>query len=330
MLDLDLKSVALMDVLNQLQFSLSITGPICLMLLLGIVFKRIGLINDNFIDVGSKLVFKVTLPTMLFLSIVVSDHDVYAASSFIIFSVVASVVFFLFSSLATHSLFSSSADKGVIIQGSFRANTGIIGIAYVANAFGEQGVALGAIYVAAITLTYNILAVICLTPKGSESGETVGKMMISTLTKNPLILAILLGILVYILAIPIPDIAIDAGNYLAKMTLPLALLCTGGSLNLGSLKREQAPSWFASSNKLVIAPVTITACAYWLGFRDLELGVIFFMNAAPVAAASYVMARSMGGNSTLAANIIALTTVISTLTCTAGVLVLLSLGLING
>lgn len=318
-----------MDILNQLQFSLSITGPICLMLVLGIVFKRIGLINENFIDIGSKLVFKVTLPTMLFLSIVVSEPDYYSASGFIAFGVVSSVIFFILCSLLVKHFFPHSADKGVIIQGSFRANTAIIGIAYVANAFGEQGIALGAIYVAATTLIYNVLAVICLTPSGAESGENVGKMMISTLTKNPLIISILLGILVYLLSIPVPDIAIEAGNYLAQMTLPLALLCTGGSLDLSSLKREAGPSWFASCNKLILAPILITAGAYWLGFRGLELGILFFMNASPVAAASYVMARSMGGNATLAANMIALTTVLSTITCTVGVLILLSLGSIQ-
>ncbi|EXF71538.1 aEC family malate permease [Vibrio parahaemolyticus AQ3810] len=52
------------------------------------------------------------------------------------------------------------------------------------------------------------------------------------------------------------------------------------------------------------------------------------MNASPVAAASYVMARSMGGNAVLAANIIALTTVLSTVTCTFGIVVLKSYGLI--
>jgi predicted permease len=52
------------------------------------------------------------------------------------------------------------------------------------------------------------------------------------------------------------------------------------------------------------------------------------MNASPVAAASYVMARSMGGNSVLAANIIAMTTVLSTLTCTLGIIMLNSLDLI--
>ncbi|MDF2152513.1 AEC family transporter [Vibrio sp. CAU 1672] len=315
-------------VFHQLQFSLSITGPICLMLLLGVVFKRIGVINDNFIDIGSKLVFQVTLPTMLFLSIVTSEHDFSAASRFVYFSALASIAFFVFTFASVQWCFSGSPDRGIIIQGSFRANTGIIGIAYVANAYGSQGLALAALYVAAITFVYNVQAVLCLSPRNRDSGTQAVKMMLGTLTRNPLIIAILSGFLFYLLAIPVPQIAIEAGDYLSKMTLPLALLCTGGSLNFGQMKRETGPAWFASSYKLIVAPGIITLSAYLLGFEGLELGILFFMNASPVAAASYVMARAMGGNATLAANIIALTTLLSTLSCTLGIVVLKTAGLI--
>ena len=152
--------------------------------------------------------------------------------------------------------------------------------------------------------------------------------MLRTLTKNPLIIAIVSGVVFYLLSIPVPTVAVDAGNYLAKMTLPLALLCTGGSLDLSKMRKEKGPAWFASSYKLVLAPLLITSAAYWYGFRGLELAILFFMNASPVAAASYVMTRSMGGNSILAANIVAMTTVISTLTCTAGLVLLVNIGLI--
>ncbi len=316
------------SVLHQLQFSLAITGPICLMLVLGVFFKRIGLIDTHFIDVGSKLVFKVTLPTMLFISIVSSQHDFSAASHFINYGIIASISFFIFTYVSVKLLFPSSSDQGVLIQGGFRANTGIIGIAYVASAYGHQGVALAALYVAVTTFIYNVQAVICLSPKGATSATHAAKLMVSTMTKNPLILAILLGMAFYLLSIPVPQIAIDAGNYLSKMTLPLALLCTGGSLNLSLMRKEKGSSWFASSYKLIVAPTAITLGAYLIGFRGVELGILFFMNASPVAAASYVMARSMGGNSILAANIIALTTVLSTLTCTLGIIVLNSLGLL--
>ncbi|MCF7481753.1 AEC family transporter [Vibrio sp. J1-1] len=316
------------SVLNQLQFSLSITGPICLMLVLGVVFKRIGLIDNNFIDVGSKLVFKVTLPAMLFISIVSSEHDFASASNFVNYGIIASISFFIFTYFSVKFLFPTSPDQGVLVQGGFRANTGIIGLAYVSSAYGPQGVALAALYVAVTTFIYNVQAVICLSPKGATPVSQGAKLMFRTLTKNPLIISIVLGIFFYILAIPVPKIAIDVGNYLSKMTLPLALLCTGGSLNLRLMRQEKGPSWFASSYKLLVAPAVITLGAYLVGFRGVELGILFFMNASPVAAASYVMARAMGGNSVLAANIIAMTTVISTLTCTLGIIMLNSLDLI--
>ena len=85
--------------------------------------------------------------------------------------------------------------------------------------------------------------------------------------------------------------------------------------------------WFATSYKLIAAPALITLGGYLLGFRGMELGMLFLMNATPVAAASYIMARSMGGNAALAANIIALTTLLSTLSCTLGMVILQTLGL---
>ncbi|MDH5927796.1 AEC family transporter [Vibrio lentus] len=313
---------------EQFAFSASVTGPICLMLFLGVMLKRIGLINDNFIDVASKVVFQVTLPAMLFLSIVQSNHNFSASSALVAFGVIANFVFFLFTIFSTKLVFKGSKDQGVIVQGGFRANTAIIGLAYVANIYGNQGVALAAIYVASLTVLYNIQAVIALTPKGKDTGAKAIKVIAKSITKNPLIIAIFLAVVFYALSIPIPKMVTDAGQYFANMTLPLALLCTGGSLDISSLKQEKLSTWFASSYKLIASPLLITLAAWYLGFVGLDLGLIFLMSAAPTAAASYVMARAMGGNSTLAANIIALTTVVSLITCTLGIFALTAMDLI--
>ncbi|WP_413282808.1 AEC family transporter [Vibrio sp. MA40-2] len=314
--------------IDQLLFSASITGPICLMLLLGVILKRIGLINDEFIDVASKLVFQVTLPALLFLSIIGSEHDFSNSTAFIGYGIAANLVFFVFITVVTNRMFPNSSDNGVSIQGSYRANTAIIGLAYIANAYGDSGVALAAIYVAPMTILYNILAVIALSPKQEKgSGFKALGVIVKTITKNPLVISIMLGMIFYALTIPVPEMVTDAGEYFARMTLPLALLCTGGSLDIKSLKHDKNSTWFATFNKLILAPVAITLIAISLGFRGIELGIIFFMSAAPTAAASYVMARAIGGNATLAANIIALTTVGSLLSCTAGIFILSTLGL---
>jgi len=318
------------DFLNQLQFSASITGPICLMLLLGVVLKKIALINDEFIDIASKLVFQITLPALLFLSIVRSEHDFTSSAPLILFGLIANLLFFIAVFWISRRWFKVARDRGVIIQGSYRANTAIIALAYVANAYGDSGIALAAVYVAPMTLLYNVLAVIALSQSSEANTQGAAhaiKVIVKTLTRNPLIIAILIGLIFYALSIPVPEMVLDAGQYFANMTLPLALLCTGGSLNIRSLRGDKYAMWFATSNKLLIAPLLITGAALFGGFRGMELGLIFFMSAAPTAAASYVMARTMGGNSSLAANIIALTTVASLITCTVGIFILSSLSL---
>ncbi|MGI2101155.1 AEC family transporter [Shewanella oncorhynchi] len=316
------------NIVEQLLFSASITGPICLMLALGVILKRTQIINENFIDVASRLVFNVTLPALLFLSIISSNHDLASSAPLIGYGLAANFLFFILSTYATGRLFPKHKDQGVIIQGGFRANTAIIGLAYVSNAYGSSGVALAAVYVASMTLLYNIQAVICLSPKGEESSQRAFGMIIKTITKNPLIIAIMAGILFYLLAIPVPKMVLDAGQYFANMTLPLALLCTGGSLDVGSLKHEKHTTWFSTALKLIFAPLFITIGALLLGYRGIELALVFLMSSAPTAAASYVMARAMGGNAPLAANIIALTTVCSLITCTLGIFILSTLELI--
>ncbi len=249
-------------------------------------------------------------------------HDFSSSTSLIVYGVIANFLFFLFTTVITKKTFKRQQDQGVIIQGAFRANTAIIAIAYVANAYGNTGVALAAIYVASMTLLYNVQAVIALTTQSDTKSTPTSKIIFRTLTKNPLIIAILFGLFCYGLSVPIPKMVTDAGRYLANMTLPLALLCTGGSLDLKALKEDNAPAWYATGFKLVLAPLLTTLGALAFGFRGMELGLIFLMSSAPTAAASYVMARAMGGNATLAANIIALTTVFSLFSCTIGIFTL--------
>ncbi|GEA59811.1 AEC family transporter [Vibrio comitans] len=317
-----------MGLFDQLAFSISVTGPICLILVMGVVLKKVAIINDAFIESASNLVFKVTLPTMLFLSLVEADHDFATSASLVGFSVGSNVLFFAFCTALVGILLKGNNDSGVVVQGAFRANTGIIALAYVANMYGTEGLATAAIYVAATTLLYNVLAVISLTPKGAQTGASALKTMTKSITSNPLIISIMAGFAYSFIGLPVPKVASDAGHYFASMTLPLALLCTGGSLNLNSLKHETMPTWIATTLKLIAAPIVSCLLAYVLGFRGEALGIIFFMTASPTAAASYVMARSMGGNSTLAANIIALTTILSVVTTTIGLVILNSLNLL--
>jgi len=304
---------------ESLQFSFSIIGPICLLIFLGWFLKRTHTINDAFIEVGSKLVFKVTLPALLFLSIIKTNRNVDIDFTLIIYSLIANFIFFIVSVLATKHWVKNKSEHGVVIQGAFRSNIAIIGLAYVANVYSDGGVAVAAVYVAFHTMLYNILSVIILSPKQEGVSFTLFLGVFKSLIKNPLIMGIMSGIIFFIFAIPVPELVIHTGEYFSNMTLPLALLCTGGSLNVQALKDNSFNCRFSTLLKIVIGPVFITGGAYLLGYTGQQLGLVFFMSASPTAAASYVMARAMGHNSDLAANIIAMTTIGSLITCSLGV-----------
>ena len=310
----------LTDFLQTLSYSFSVTGPIFLTLLLGAILSWKGFITDAFVDVGTRLVFNITLPSLLFISISKTNIEQTANLALIVYGVLATLGIYLLLELLAVRLVQPREDRGVVIQGAFRSNLAIIGLAYIVNAYGETGFAAASLYLAFVTMLYNVLSVVTLNRSLNQLSSLIDRFM--EIVKNPLILSILLALPVAWAEIPLPAVILKTGDYFAQMTLPLALLCTGASLNITAFRNESFNALLATAGKLLLAPLLFTAGALALGFRGIDLGIIFFMSSAPSAAASYIMVRAMGGNSGLAANIIALTTAGSLFITSAGITLL--------
>jgi len=281
---------------------------------------RWNVINDAFVDAGSKLVFNVTLPALLFITISKTNIEHIANFSLIGYALIATVVVFLLLEWSAAFFINPAQDRGVVIQGSFRSNMGIVGLAYCVNAYGENGLAAASIYLGPVTVLFNILSVITLNRSLNKQRSVAGTFV--DLVKNPIILAIVLAMPVAWAHVKLPAILLQSGEYFAQMTLPLALLCTGASLSLTALRAGARNAVISSIGKLIVVPLAITLGGYWLGFRGMDLGILFLMTSSPTAASSYVMTRAMSGNAVLAANIIALTTLASILVASLGVALL--------
>ena len=313
------------EFLHILSFAFSVTGPIFIILVLGIILTRMNIITEGFIDAGSKLVFNVTLPALLFITISKTDIGNIASFSLIGYGLVATLVVFVLLEWVAGFSIHPPQERGVVVQGSFRANMGIVGLAYCANAYGEVGLAAGSIYLGPVTILFNVLSVITLNRSLNKQRSVAGTLL--DIARNPIILSIVLAIPVAWTHWQMPSILLQSGEYFAQMTLPLALLCTGASLSLKALREDSHNAIVASTGKLIMVPFIITLGGYWLGFRDMDLGILFLMTSSPTAASSYIMTRAMGGNAVLSANIIALTTFGSILVASIGVALLRHQGL---
>lgn len=314
--------------LQTLGYTANIVAPIFFILFLGYLLRRLRLIDEAFVATGSKLVFVITLPALVFMSIARMDfHAVFNPEQmgFVLVGILLS--FGLIWWLAARWI-KAPEDLGVFIQGSFRSNYGIIGLAVSFNLFGDTGLAQASLLLALVIPMFNVLSILCLSvPMQRGESMKLSSTLLEVL-KNPLILAVIFALPVSWFGIQLPQVVAKTGTYFANLTLPLALLTIGASLNLKSLHDTSAQAFWATALKLVIIPLVLTLGAWLYGFGGQDLAILMVLFGCPTAAASFVMAKAMGGNAQLAANIVLTTTLGSVLTLSGGIYLLRLLGVI--
>jgi hypothetical protein len=290
-------------------FSLNVIGPVVLMLTAGKLLRATKQINEGFISGGSKLVFNFALPALLFISIGQADFSQSANQKLITVGILGTSIFFILALVSVHFLFACRADRGVIVQGSFRANLGVIGLAYAANTFSSEDFAQASVYMGGLILLYNILSVWVLNhylPRQLHWFSTVTDTL-----KNPIVLSILAALLFSYFEFELPKFLYVSTEYFAQLTLPLALLCTGAAIRFRGMQGHYKALVFATVYKCILYPLVLITIGEAFQLTETEILTVMFMAIAPTAAVSFIMVKNMGGNADLAANIVAITTVIS-------------------
>ena len=317
--------------IDAIVFAITIVLPNLALMWLGFFMQRRGEASQTFIDQASSFVFNYCLPCLLFFSVVDSDVDYSKQITLIVAGILVTFILFIGAEIYAKYFVSKPADQGVFVQGIFRSNMAIIGLATVANAYGERGLSIGAVYMGVVTILFNILAVITLSRVSKSVDDTWlsrSTMILKKLFTNPLIIALVAAFAYKASPLPpITGVIHTTGDLLAAVALPLALICAGASIDLKSMLHPSGLSMQASIGRIIVAPLIAIAIGLGFGLSGVHMGVLFLMAASPTAAASYVMAKAMGGNDVLAANILAFTTVVGMFGMAIGAAILRGSGL---
>ncbi|MGB1310506.1 MAG: AEC family transporter [Leucothrix sp.] len=306
--------------LSNLAFALAVTAPTFLLICLGIFLKRVGIITNEFAQIGSDLVFKVTLPCMLFVKLIQVNFDA-PPLALVIYALAATFITFLILELVIAPRL-EQADRSAFVQGAFRSNMGIIGLAYCINAYGDGVLVSVSIYLAFVTILYNILSLLTLTKHqlNPHQAPTLRRTLLE-ISRNPLILSIIISLTLSLVSFKPPHFLLESMDYIGSMSMPLALLCIGASIRWRDFRVSTNLYW-ATLAKLLLVPGVITLGGIAVGLRGESLGVLYLMSAAPSATAGYAMLRAMGGNHYLGAAIIATTSLGSVIAITLGLFTL--------
>ena len=312
-------------------YSINVTMPIFLVMVIGYILKQIGMLNDNFVTVANKFNFKVTLPFMLFKDIAGVDIKAVFDIKYVLFCAIVSTFCFWVVWGTAKLLVRDKTIRGAFVQSSFRGSAAVMGLAFIQNIYGSS--AMGPLMIVSAVPLYNIFSVIVLTFEANDSTGIDKKAKIRqagiNICKNPIILSILAGLIVGLLEIQFPTLVNKTVSNVAQMATPLALITIGAGFEGRKALAKIAPTMAASMIKLVLQPLVFLPVAAWMGFSGEKMIAILIMLASPTTPSCYIMAKSMNNDEVLTASVIVTTTLMAAFTLTGWIFLLKTLGYIG-
>ena len=169
--------------MENLIFSLNVTLPIFLTIVIGYVLKRIKMLNDGFVKTLNKFNFDITLPALIFMDLYEADfYEVWDAKYFFFCFTVTLVCIFVILGLTL--LFGKDKSlTGEFVQASYRGSAAVLGLALIQNIYGSSTIA-PLMIIGSVPL-YNMLAVIILSFTRDGGGKPDKQAIAKSLSDLP-------------------------------------------------------------------------------------------------------------------------------------------------
>ena len=314
--------------MENLIFSLNATIPIFLMMLLGMLFRKLGWMDEVFAAKMNKFVFLIPLPVLLFEELATVDFSEVWDIKFILFCFVVTAISITISTLIS-LLWKDRSIKGEFIQSTYRSSAALLGIAFIQNIYGTAGMA-PLMIIGSVPL-YNIMAVVVLSffkPGNNSFDKALVKRTLKGIATNPIIIGIVAGLVWSALKIPMPAILNKVVSSVGATATPMGLMSMGATFELKKATSKMKPTLVAVFMKLVGFCAIFLPIAAAFGFRNEQMIAILVMLGSATTVSCFVMARNMGHEGTLSSGVIMMTTLLSAFTLTMWLDVLRSFGLV--
>jgi len=289
----------------------STISAVLLLVFAGHILWRQEFVPVSFWDGLSKVCYWILFPCLLFDLMSTLQLDAPFLLPFGLTILVGSTSVVCFGFLSGWLIGASGPTTSSLVQGGLRYN-GFLMLAFVQGAFGLAALEIGALSVAILVPIANIVSVLVIFLFGdSKKDANLGRAIFTECARNPLIGAIIIGGVVNVSGIPVPDFVIESTELLGRSSLPMLLLCVGASIRIAGLRSHKMALFLAVLSKLIVLPSVMMITGLFLGLEKQVLLVLVVLATAPTAASSYTLAQQLGGDAPLMAEIITAQTLVS-------------------
>ena len=190
------------------------------------------------------------------------------------------------------------------------SNAAYMGFPLISALFGSEGL----LYASAYVTVFNIL--LWTMGYGFVSGSSSPKEVVHSLVRTPVLYAIVVGLGIYLLQIPLPSLITQPLELLAGVNTPLSMLITGMLIAAGDVRSIVCDKhiWKLAAVRMLLIPAVCLAVFGLVGFRGMAAQVVVLLECCPAAAITSVFAVQFGHDEHYAAGSVVLTTLLSIIT----------------
>lgn len=277
-----------------------------ILILLGALLTKTKILNDGTAKGMTDMVLFIVTPCVIIKSFI-REFDKTVLKSLIISFVIAILMhtaFIILSKLLIHS--KNLSQEKVLRFGVVFSNCGYMSIPLQQALLGDEGVFYGSSYIAIFQLfiwSYGILLM-----SGNKEYLNPKKFIL-----NPGMIGTAIGIVIFLLSIPIPKILSEPISYMASLNTPLPMIIIGYHLAnsniLAALKNIKC--LYVILLRLFVFPAIALVVMYVAGIRGLMLISSVISCSAPTAAITTMFASKFEVDTSLSVSMVSLSTILS-------------------
>lgn len=254
---------------------------------LGVLLKKMGLINHHLQQGLSTLLLRAVLPFSVVAS-ASNDYPKEVQKNLIKVAIIAFcyyIVAITISSLISKFIKSSDKGKKVFITMSVFANTAFMGFPIMSELYGNTGLLYAVVY--------NLFYQLFFFSYGISILSENGKIKIKEVLKNPVTIASLIAIAMFITGIKLPNVIQDTFTTIGGMMVPISMMIIGCSLAEMDIKElvRDFNSFFVSGLRLFVYPICMLMVMLLLRIPVEMAAVCSLMTALPSGSLNVIMSQ---------------------------------------
>ena len=291
--------------------------PIALLIALGSGLVRFRFLDETIRQGLDRLVYWIALPALIIQVLAgAPPPDVLGSAAGMAIALCGATTIVAAISWCIARCWLPRPEAGVFTQATFRGNLAFVGLPVIALAVGggtsgDAMLAKAALVFAPTVVIYNVLSVSALVAAQHRIDASLPRKMARTLASNPLLIACVAGLSLWYAGWSLPSVAITTLELLGKPAATLALISLGGVLASYPVGQRAIVASVAASFKCVLTPTVALGLAMSLGLSAEDRQVVLIFAATPTAVASHVLVTQLGGDHSLAAASIVISTLLS-------------------